>query len=525
MKFKAPKKPKNKLGQRQLVSQDDYYSEGTEYEEQAERWILSDIRKTLRFYVQAMELYEKALSAPEATADGTYNIMYNETRLFLQVHTDYLANSGYINLLQYVRVDDIPNVSQLAIPLSEIIDRFEQVRNRFPEECTWDFDSNLLTCYLAQIESNDSDKMTGEDIVELTRRFVSLSQRSIEDQFSELKDWDAGAVEDESAFERDYASPNSSARDGSGVVSDPNQDSEMSESMEVADQVTSETLSELLSNSFKFIQALMEIIIEVRLGEPTNITLNPVQLNYLEDVMKQFTLQLKDIYQTVRSSFTLDEGQILVALEANKGTEFVANGDIASLENYVNETLRCKEEASTEILLAKVDVLNFALACIEGNGEFQIQWQICSLLSKLLSEARTKLADSRARASGKMQSADDQLSSLVFQQCDVLITSSDIELRRWTIKRELVTDETKDKKTMDILMKNAKTFLTNASIIAERPCGLEETIVDKLKRNYIYNQAKARLAVLEGKNQDSNLADISELYAEHPFYSNLSAFT
>lgn len=516
MKVKAPKRTKNKLGQRQLVSQDDFYSEATDFEEQAERWILSDIRKTLRFYVQAIELYEKGLNAANATAHGTYNIMYNETRLFLQIYTDYLANTGYINLLQYVRLDDIANVSQLALPLNEIIDRFEKVTERFPYERSWDLDSNLLTSYLTLIESADSYSLRGEDIVELTRKFADLSRHSIENQFSELKSWDATIEEEESGFERDTTGSNASARDGSGVVS---QQDDMSESMEMTDQITVETLSELLSNSYKFVQSLMEIIIEARLGESS--TINPVQLNYLDDMMKKFTLQLKDVHQTICESLTLDEDQINVVLEANRGIEFIANGDLSSIETYVSETLN-SSEISTELLLAKIDVLDFAVTCIDSNGDLQVQWQMCSLLNKLLAEARKKLADVRANTTGKMSSVGSQLSSLVFQQCDVLIASSDFELRRWVIKRRVGSNG--DIKTMEVLMKNAKTFLVNASKIAERPCGLEENIVDKLKRNYIYNQAQARLSVLEGRDQAISNADISELYADHPFYKNAPTF-
>lgn len=521
MKVKAPKKFKNKLGQRQLATQEDYYNEATEYEEQAERWILSDIRKTLRFYVQALELYEKGLDAPEATAHNTYSIMYNETRLFLQVYTDYLANNGYINLLQYVRLDDIPNVSQLALPLNEIVRRFELVNERFPNERTWDLDSNLLTCYLILIESAESYNLTGEDIVKLTGKFINVSQRCIENQFSELKSWNGGLETDESNYERDSLGSEGHARDGTGVLTNSHQQGEMSESMEIADQITTDTLSEALSNSFKFIQSLIEIITDARLENTNPPTITSIQLNYLEDLIGKYTLQLKDVYQTVSKSLTLDDKHIHIVLEANKGTEFIANADMHSLEEYVNETLN-SPDVSAELLLAKVDVLNFALASIEGGGDLSTQWNLCSLLNSLLTRARKILAESRVTITAKMSAVGDQLSSVVFQQADVFVTSSDNELRRWKIKRAQDQESNSNSKTMDILMKNAKTFLINASKVAERPCGLEENIIDKLKRNYVYNQAQARLAILEGRGQATESSDISELFTDHPFYKDLT---
>lgn len=88
------------------------------------------------------------------------------------------------------------------------------------------------------------------------------------------------------------------------------------------------------------------------------------------------------------------------------------------------------------------------------------------------------------------------LSNVVFQLCDVTITAASNELRRYDIRVKKNGSTATVDNVQSILLKNAKTLLTNAQIISEKSCGMQETIVDKLKRNYIYNEAKNKLALL-----------------------------
>ena len=134
----------------------------------------------------------------------------------------------------------------------------------------------------------------------------------------------------------------------------------------------------------------------------------------------------------------------------------------------------------------------------------------------------------------KNQILNEQLSHVTFQLCDVLVNSSDNELRRYAIKRSSGLQQTPEEaRTLEILMKNANVFLSNAVAISSKPCGLQETIIDKLKRNYIHNQAKERLFFLQhleqnfnGGNGDDAVASSSpstlkfDMPPDHPFYSH-----
>lgn len=81
-------------------------------------------------------------------------------------------------------------------------------------------------------------------------------------------------------------------------------------------------------------------------------------------------------------------------------------------------------------------------------------------------------------------------------------------------------------------MKNANVFLNNAVAISSKQCGLQETIIDKLKRNYIHNQAKERLLFLQRLEQKSNEDDGTsasptamtfDMPPEHPFIATIGS--
>ncbi|GAV53138.1 hypothetical protein ZYGR_0AI04200 [Zygosaccharomyces rouxii] len=501
------------------VTQEDWYIEATEYEEQAERWILSDIKKTLRFYLQALECYERALQAPEGSTTGSYNILYNETRLFLQVYTEYVANNGYINVLQYIKLDDLPGISNLILSLPEIVQRFQAVQQRFQQETTWDFHFNMLTCYLSLLESADTYNLVGEDIVQLTTKYLELTQSLVQTVMEKLQFTSAQPNGDQlpGPAPREEVPPNK--RDGSGVVTHDNDDDDAdadgSQRVEVADQVNYETIAEILTNGFKCVQTLVEICVDSRHGESL---LNPVQINFLEDISSRFWHQLTDIRTSV-SSLGLDLSQADISGMVIDALKLI-NAGVPALEQYILSV----SPRTSEVLLAQVDLLQLVIGCLDSTADATPQWSLCTLLNKVLEETRRQFTHLRSKVS--LNPTADDLSRVTFHLCDIYIDSSDNELTRYWIRRSSVNNSDADDKTCQVLLKNAKTLLVNATRIAERPCGLQETIVDKLKRNYVFTQARSRLQALEsGSIPMDQIQDQDQDLLNHPFYRNLALST
>ncbi|SMN19794.1 similar to Saccharomyces cerevisiae YNL193W Putative protein of unknown function [Maudiozyma saulgeensis] len=560
-----PKKNKNKNKteiKRELITQNDYYEQGTFEEEQAERWLLSDIKKSLKFYLEAFNLYELGLKNLNESNDKIiYNLLYNKSRLLLQIYTDYLSNDGYINILKYIKLDDINNINIILKNLPEIVNILENVYNQFANNNLidiWDLQYNLLTSYLSLLETNEFYKISSGEIIQISNKFIELSQLLIKRQINELENWsnfsinekeDSNLIQDK--LDEDSNSVNLN-KDGSGIVINRiNNNSQREEIMEVSDQITIETLSEVILNCYKFIEIIIEIIIQNKLVLNIDISenekLNDVQINYLIDLIDKLYLQLEDIERTEFNELNLNLTEI-------KLIKFSIEGDKKILQGDLKEFLKFQEikiiESNLENLLSyqmiKIDTLELSIECFT-NQDSIIEWELSSLLSKKLTEVIKILSTKRNNILTNNiydQLQMDQLSEIVFKLCTIYITNSDNELRRYSIKmidnNNNNNNNNKDETSMKvslILMKNAKTLLLNAQKISKQSCGMQETIVDKLKRNYIYNQATSRLQLMEYyENQNAMIEsttasqqpniesldmEIQDLLKDHPFYSRL----
>lgn len=495
-RLRFPKKNKNKVEQRQLITQDDYYDEATDYEEQAERWLLSDIKKSLRFYVKAFELYNHGLSAECVTEKGTYNIYYNQTRLLLQIYTDYLANNGYINVLQYVNLDDIPNLSSVLLSLPQIIEMMEVIYNQVPVQESWDLQFNLLTAYAALVESQDKFSLNGEEVLQLTDKFIKITQNLMKYIIEELSNWSNTSDNDEEPVNKPVLSD--SVKEDLGDSTD--------EIMEVSDQITTSSLEDVIANGFKFSELLIEQIIDD--STSVNPTLNLIQINYLKEIVDKFILQLNDVVETSKQQFRLSLVDINLSLFSLQGVKVIESQDMTNIKSYVTII----PQDSLEVQLLKIDLLQFVINLIDTQNQEQEKWKLTTLLNSNMTSARTALSTLRSEL---QNGNNDRLSRTVFQLCDIYVNSSDNELTRWIIKN----CEPDSERVQTILMKNAKTHLTNAMKIAEKPCGLQENIVDKLKRNFIFNQAKSRLTALEvGTVSPQDATNLADLIRDHPFY-------
>ncbi|KOG96976.1 uncharacterized protein DI49_4548 [Saccharomyces eubayanus] len=551
----SSKGKKHKNEQKPLITQEDFYLAAIDCEEQADRWLLSDIKKCLRFYLKALEYYENGLGALDSTPEGKYNIYYNETRLFLQIYTDYLANNGYINILQYVKMDDMPDLSSLVLSLPQITQRFEIVYETFPQQRTWDLQFNLLTCYLTLLESMDdvsqpTVSFEGYDILNMTNKYIEIFQHLVGYLLQELQNWGDSPPQEASDadidLQRDTLDEDAEriTRDGTGIRTN-GQSEPQAETMEVSEQVTPSSLTDVLVNSLKFNHILVELLVESKIPTdkcPEKELLNPVQANFLEDTTNKFFSQLTDIIDSISTTIPLDLKEIGLVKTLIRGSQIVGSGDLESLQGFVLEAASLTDllddndvQGKIDLSLIRVDIVEFAISCLKECSS-ETGWKLSGLLNKALTETRSLLTNQRNHIIFvKNQRLNEQLSHVVFQLCDVLVNSSDNELRRYAIKRASESQQTPDEaRTLEILMKNANVFLSNAVAISSKPCGLQETIIDKLKRNYIHNQAKERLLFLQHLEQKSNVGGDSAVMSsssssftlkfdvppDHPFYSH-----
>ncbi|CCD25667.1 uncharacterized protein NDAI_0F03490 [Naumovozyma dairenensis CBS 421] len=492
-----------KHAKKQPITQDDYYIEATELEEQAERWQLSDLKKTLRFYIKAMEFYDYALSqAPDKTTMGSFEVYYNKTRLLLKIFTDFTNNNGYINVFDFIKsTDDLSNLECLISPIEEIVSNFEEGLTRFNDVnvITWDYKFNLLTAYVTLLESSD---LTGALLIELLPRFITLTQELIRSQLNELEEnrqlFEADNSDaDSTGFQQLSPTDKPPSRDGSGVRTNLLEND--TEIMEVSDQITTTTIQEVFVNAYKFAETVLETILQ-----NASNTINEIQKNYILDTVLKFCSQLDDMITTTNlfTYFTNDNSLELSELEATKlgikGITYILQNDLSLLEELLSSTTQVARDQGS-LLSVKIDVLQLAISTI-NEQELSIKWKLSTALSKLLNENKGILSEKRSKLTASMAHGDE-LSQTVFQLCLILNTSADNEMSRWSIKKNIMLQENQHNengnRTLEILKKNARTLLTNSTNMSQIQCGLQETIIDKIKRNYIYQQSTLRINDLE----------------------------
>ncbi|SCV05286.1 LANO_0H04148g1_1 [Lachancea nothofagi CBS 11611] len=507
----APRQKKNGSKKPVLETEEDFYDDATEKEEQAERWALSDVKKTIRQYALAFNSYEQGLNAPSSTVGGSYHIYYNQTRLLLKMYSDYIANDGSVNILQYVDLTDMGNLDMLFKPLPIITERFELAIAKFRDACSWDIYFNLLTCYFSQLE--DYSELSGDQILELYERFKSTARRVIQLHLEELESWEAPS--DTATPAPLDAVPTVDGNSGHSA----SEDNEL-EVMEMQDEITAKTLLDTLVVCYRCIATLIELLVESRNG--TFAAINDVQANYLEDDTQQFKLQLDAVVREEAglNLGSLETDELQLAVWSIDGLIVVSSTGFEGLKTFIAGIADSGRDTCVDKLLIAVDLLHLVRQHPKNNLKHNQArlWAVCTEAGRLLSTVEAKLAQKRQDTiSGILKENDNELSPVVFKLCEVMISRSDNELYRHLIKAtEASHGDPAAAKTAGILLRNAQVLLKNASTIAQQPCGFREYISDKLKRNYIYKQATERLGFMEN---GATTSTILELAQEHPFYN------
>lgn len=500
------------------MTQEDWYNEAVKLEDGAERWFLSDIKKTMKGYLAAMEAYDRALVSEKPNVDDTYNIHYNQTRLLLKIYTDYINVDGCINLFQYVNLDGIESADALVVSIETIIKRFETVVENFPNEVGWDLLFNLLTSYYTYVESETN--IPGETLINIIPTFISHFHHIIrlENELldkNEMADLDQVEVDDEEvdSYLRDNLVEQTAVdfSTGSGIKTkiQENETPGLALSMETFDK---ETVIDTLALGYKFVNEIMANQLESENTAPGEIV-NIAQKNYVEELLVKFIGQLDEMVLASNVK-ELEAQELITAKRSIESLKFLYRRD---LQAFLSTLERTDENA----MMSSVELLDMALHTFTADSS----WQLRTSLSKTLGKLQTMIAERQSDiVTGKLKNKYNELSPTVFSLCEIMINRADNELARCLLKQAELDQlqgqphpEEDIERTIRILQQNARTLLTNAKAIAHKSCGFNEYITDKLKRNYIYGQATMRLDIIESPGSGKLPEDLED----QPFYKAL----
>ncbi|AGO10302.1 AaceriABL154Wp [[Ashbya] aceris (nom. inval.)] len=474
--------------QQRCETQEEFYERAIQLEEQAERWILSDVVKSLRFYSQAYTAYEQGLFAREPTDNDTYNILYNQSRLLLKVFSEYRAADDYIDLLSYVNLDAVPEASSILLPLPAIVSKFEAAVARFPEKCGWDLYFNLLTCFLMYLEAADEVP----EFETSYARFEAMAYELLQRMQREIE-----SLEPLQAKEEDL--PPSGEQPAVASM-----ESSTTETVEMMDSASPQGLADSLVLIYRAVQLALEAALDgARFSLPD------------PDIRNRLLLSASRLRNNVEGAHSFacglagaDTKELRLARHSLECLDALLATDLARFEALMQSA----DPADIDAQLCNVDLLQTATTYIQ---DLDTCWKLCGLLDRTLRTCQELLTAERSRIIST-QSDLHRLSPTVFRLCDVLTSRADNDVHRLYIQKQGAAETG----VLRILYKNARTLLGNSAAFAQKSCGFREYVTDKLKRNYVYHQAQRRLLFFDGQGGEATEAHtaVHEVMLQQPYY-------
>ncbi|KAL6948513.1 hypothetical protein ACO0QE_000981 [Hanseniaspora vineae] len=555
-KFGFPKKSKNASArkvEKVLQEQTDFYEEGVELEELGERWILSDIKKTLNFYYQAVTTYNAGLQCTVNQSDKTsYNIAYNRLTLLLKLQSEYKHVNGDTDILVYV-VGLAPDLLSMLFPenmVCQLLSQFDElmVQSESNGLATWDLYYNYLTAILLFLNTRDSymADVTGAEIVQLSDKFSYIFKKLIDYHVEFFDSIQPNILSEEEKtrqelleypnLEKDEFLKSSSfdvntgegirlANNNTPISNDSNantnkQSQNMTEFVESSSSMSWESYFDTLTVANTFVNEILELIISHNSteshagGSQLTITGNDFQKNYIINSMNKLHSQIIGLFETSRASLQQPFVEQAPATDSTKEltlslryTDYLTHySEYSYLWNKLNEVdpQTCD---SPDYLLNEIDFLR--LVCnLDNVATFfsaEDRWSMVTKLDKFLVRAIQLVSKEKSNiAIGLIKDRDNELSPLTTTLSRLYIRRSENELNRLSLQKQKyeslqaslqVSQEEQQKqmesaeKTITVLQKNVVMLCTNAINVAKQSCGVREYINDKLVRNSVYQEA------------------------------------
>lgn len=447
---------------------DEFLEEGVKQEEYADRWILSDISKSLRAYQSAVEMYRHALKLDAGLNDALYNML----RLLFYVYETY---------------KDVPSSALSSVESCSIhewsIDRLVK-EYELHGWVNWECAYNQVLIYMEVIEQ---EEITIDAIKHRLERSIQLIGDVLKVQMGEL---DAflrrleGCESDQGAKE-----------EGEAVM---------------YEQVVPSTVIDTLITAWRVLFTSIppcDTISEVK-------EIHKGVQGFTNDLNKCFALLGKfiggqDPYNIRIGETELDE-LVLVKLcfESTYYTDF---DQLAALWNS-------QENQTSARWLAQSDVYSNLLSLVELTDEQK--WKIVSNVLQSLKSAQDALSK---ELEAHKASKSAQQSSVVSKIIEVLISRADNELTRAKLD---CSSALQHRETLKV---NATNLLKSGLNYAQGNVGLREPALDRLHREKMKRECVIRLLLLTKETVTEgdlkrNLGDFAlqewEEIQKNPVYSS-----
>lgn len=405
----------------------------------------------MRFYQKAYKEYQQALAN-----SSDLDIQYNIARLVYHVYSTYIETE----LLEDLNTDDFLFGDTVVKPLDQIMNTHEQSMNGRE---SMDLSYNLGLVYIDVLETSQlSDDNV--DVLQIYQKGQELFKNLINTQINQLRSF----INDLSKIDNDHSSSNEDPQSVTEAVTE-----EVLQPNDVFDTIVS---------GYKLIQAF--------LGNITSIA----DIPSFQQVVGDFSLFLESIVGEFLNSFTEStntQSQYLSSVTNNQIIDYqITKAFISSLISQSFTEINNFWDVvppSAERFMSQSDAVQ---AIIDRNDDNDSTlWLGLTLITQTLKKAQDDLLERR-------KTTVEGLGKLNEQYAQVLIQRADIDVQRGLLPLPQAQN------SKEVLMKNARTFLTSAMRIANSSGGLRERAIEKAGRNKKKLESVARMCILDKKDED-----------------------
>ncbi|CEP21853.1 unnamed protein product [Cyberlindnera jadinii] len=416
---------------------EDYLEEAISKEEYADRWLLSDVAKSLRAYQESFDYYSRSIALSNG---GSSDHVYNRLRLLFHVYETY----------KDVPKSMLTGCDGCTVHLTGLqgVMREYQAAGWVNWECAY----NQV---LLNMEAMEQEGVMAEQVVGLLNGSIALINSILKVQLLEL----------DSFLQRLEAGESETPTETQGEG-------------DMYEQIVPSTVLDTLITAWRMVFTAMQscdTLEELRLvaGE------SQVFLGQLDDGLKlleRFAPGNDDPFQLNIKQGELDE--LSVVKSCIYGIQTVELAPLVNLWESMALTTSSK-------WLAQADSFITLLSFVQFSEEDQ--WTVISHALKALKLAQDTLT---SELNEEKSAKGARVSALVGKIVEVLISRADNELLRASLTCDAAVQH------RDTLKSNAINLLKSGLNYSQSNVGLREPALDKIQRNKLKRECVVRLLIL-----------------------------
>lgn len=468
----------------------EFLEQGSIDEESGDRWLGSDLSKSLRFFDKAFANYLQAGQLDSSLSDA----YYNSARLLLYVYQivkkvphnhDAITGNGPLRVIQ--SIEQIINVYEEALTICQ---RLGGALN--------DLLYNYAIVYLEWLElQQQQDEVGLQKLVEVYHKILEVFQKILVQQTEDLQKF----IQDLANIDSDTGSINTKGSNG-------NNNNEATQEELVSEEVVQPTdVFETLLSSYKLIQYMYENAISNEVIPAINKLIAPLlelndqisqlliekysEMTHLTDMVSNITMHdINELKLIKLNIVALTEIDIMEVVELWRNDQEIS-ADVSEKFMIASDNLQS--------LLDRNDI-NLETINLDGSqANKEKYWKILTFQNSLLKKAQ-ELVNAQMQSQKKNNLQLEDLGSLIAQLSGIIVARADIELQRSTMINYPPSMD-----NHEILFNNAKNLLKNAMNTANLNGGLRERMSEKIAREQSKLEAVFRLCLLENKRSIEDL--------------------